>query len=78
MTAILLSRQWAELWYFVSRETDPLFAKLRSDCFEAMAHEKLAAGDEKEGLHVGVLRHLPVSGRTRVCVSFHGRGVTDS
>jgi hypothetical protein len=30
----------------VSRETDPLFAKLRGDCFEVLAHEKLAAGGE--------------------------------
>jgi hypothetical protein len=30
----------------VSRETDPLFAKLRGDCFEVLAHEKLVAGGE--------------------------------
>ena len=45
-TEILLRRQRAELSYFVSRETDPLFAKLRGDCFEVLAHEKLAAGGE--------------------------------
>jgi hypothetical protein len=46
-TANLLSRQRAELSYFVSREDDPLskeFAKMRDDCFEALAHETLAAG----------------------------------
>jgi hypothetical protein len=45
-TEILLRRQRAELSYFVSRETDPLFANLRGDCFEGLAHEKLAAGGE--------------------------------
>ncbi len=45
-TEILLRRQPAELSYFVSRETDPLFAKLRGDCFEVLAHEKVSAGGE--------------------------------
>jgi hypothetical protein len=31
---------------FVSCEKSPLFAQLRGDCFEALAHEKLAAGGE--------------------------------
>ena len=46
VTEILLRRQRAELSYFVSRETDPLFATLRGDCFEVLAHEKLVAGGE--------------------------------
>lgn len=46
VTEGLLRRQRAELSYFVSRETDPLFAALRGPCFEALAHEKLVAGGQ--------------------------------
>ena len=46
VTEILLSRQREELFTFVSRETNPLFAQMRGDCFEALAHETLAAGGE--------------------------------
>ena len=46
VTEILLSRQREELFTFVSRESNPLFAQLRGDCFEALAHETLAAGGD--------------------------------
>jgi len=45
-TELLLKFQRKELCYFVSCEKSPLFAQLRGDCFEALAHEKLAAGGE--------------------------------
>ena len=44
VTAIILSRQRQELFTFVSRECNPLFAQIRGNCFEALAHETLAAG----------------------------------
>jgi hypothetical protein len=64
VTDYLLSRQRAELSFFVSRETDPLFAQLRGDCFEALAHEKLVAGGEfptrlLPGAGGSVIRSLP-------------------
>jgi hypothetical protein len=46
VTEILLSRQREELFTFVSREGHPLFAQMRGDCFEALAHEKLEAGGD--------------------------------
>ncbi len=46
VTEILLSRQREELFAFVSRETNPLFAQMRGDCFEALAHERLEAGGD--------------------------------
>ena len=46
VTKLLLSRQRAELAYFACHDDNPLFAKLRGDCFEAFAHDSLAAGGE--------------------------------
>jgi len=44
VTKLLLSRQRSELAYFACHDDNPLFAKLRGDCFEAYAHDALAAG----------------------------------
>ena len=46
VTKLLLSRQRSELAYFACHDDNPLFAKLRGDCFEAFAHDALAAGGE--------------------------------
>jgi hypothetical protein len=41
---LLLSRQKTELFSFVTRVSDPVYAQLRGCFFEALAHERLAAG----------------------------------
>jgi len=41
---LLLSSQKTELFRFVTRESDPVYAQLRGCLFEALAHERLAAG----------------------------------
>ena len=41
---LLLSRQKTELFRFVTRESDPVYAQLRGCFFEALAHERLSAG----------------------------------
>jgi hypothetical protein len=46
VTELLLRHQREDLFTFVSRENSPLFAQLRGDCFEVLAHEKLAAGGD--------------------------------
>jgi hypothetical protein len=46
VTELLLRHQREELFSFVSRESSPLFAQMRGDCFEALAHETLAAGGD--------------------------------
>ena len=48
LTEILLRCQREELLAFVSSETDPLFAQLRSACFEALAHVKLEVASSRE------------------------------
>jgi hypothetical protein len=46
VTELLLRHQREELFSFVSRESSPLFAQMRGDCFEALAHETLEAGGD--------------------------------
>ena len=44
VTELLIARQRKELFTFVALERDPTFATLRGQCFEVLAHEKLAEG----------------------------------
>ena len=46
MTELLLTRHRTEMYNFVLRETDPLYATIRGKCFEVLAHEQLVSGGE--------------------------------
>ena len=46
VTELLLGRHRADLYRFVMRETDPLYATIRGKCFEVLVHETLTGGGE--------------------------------